>query len=241
MKSKSYIGISLILLVFGILVIPEIIERFKTGTVVEGDRLNKVEKPKKDSGLFTIGKVPSFSLTNQDNEKLSDKDMLGKVYVLEFFFSTCPSICPVMNKNLGDIEQKFINQKDFGIVSITINPKYDTPEVLKNHAQQLNVMSDDWHFLTTEDQNYIHNLAKEFNMYVDENINAPGGFEHSGLFALIDKDGKIRCRRDAYGNPIMYYTALNYSDKDGFEEDYKGKFRPGVDAIIEDIEKLLNE
>lgn len=241
MKNKSYIGISLILLVFGILVIPEIIDRVKNKTVVEGDRLNKVESIKIDSGLFTIGKVPNFSLIDQNGQKLTNIDMLGKVYVLEFFFSTCPSICPIMNRNLLDIEKEFYSNTDFGIVSISINPKYDTPEVLKNHAQQLNIRSESWYFLTTESQEYIHKLAQEFNMYVDENINAPGGFEHSGLFALIDKQGNIRSRRDDYGNPIMYYTALNYSDKDGFEEDFEGKFRPGVDAIMEDIKKLLNE
>jgi len=241
MKNKSYIGISLVVLVFGILFVPEIVERFKNNQIVKADRLNKVETQKKHSNLMTIDNVPSFSLTNQDNQTISDKSLGGKVYVLEFFFSTCPSICPIMNRNLLDIEKKFANQKYFSIVSITINPKYDTPEVLKNHAEHLGVTSKNWHFLTTQSQDYIHKLAKKFNIYVGENQNAPGGFEHSGLFALIDKNGKIRCRKDDFGNPILYYTALNYDDKEGFDENPIGKFRPGVEAIIEDIEKLLTE
>jgi protein SCO1/2 len=242
MKNKSYIGISLVLLVFGVIFIPKIVDRFKNSEVVEADRLNKVQKPKKDSGLKLIGNAPSFSLINQDNEQITSESLKGKVYVLEFFFSTCPTICPVMNRNLIDIEKKFSDHKDFGVVSITINPKYDTPEVLKNHKENhLNITSDNWHFLTSEDQDYIHQLAKKFNMYVGENINAPGGFEHSGLFALIDKNGKIRCRTDEYSNPILYYSGLNYLDKEGMEDDFNGEFRPQVDALIEDIEKLLNE
>jgi len=241
MKNKSYIGISLVVLVFGIIFIPEIVGRFKNNQVVKADRLNQVEKPKKHSGLMTIDNVPDFLLTDQNNKAISNEFLLGQVYVLEFFFSTCPSICPIMNRNLLDIEKKFDTEKGFSIISITINPKYDTPEVLKNHAEHLGVTSENWHFLTTESQDYIHKLAKKFNIYVGENIDAPGGFEHSGLFALIDKNGKIRSRKDNFGNPILYYTALNYDDKDGFDENPIGKFRPGIDAIIEDIEKLLAE
>lgn len=241
MKNKSYIGISLVLLVFGIIFIPEIVKRIKSNEVVEADRLNKVDKPGTKSGLINIAEVPSFTLTDQDNQSVSNKDLIGKVYVLEFFFSTCPTICPIMNRNMLDIEQKFIDHNDFAIASITINPKYDTPEVLKSHSEHLGVTSGNWHFLTTDDQNYIHQLAKKFNIYVGENMNAPGGFEHSGLFALIDKEGNIRCRTDKFGNPILYYTALNYDDADGFEENPHGEFRPGIDAIVEDIEKLLNE
>lgn len=240
MKNKSYIGITFILLVFGIWAIPKIVEGFKSNKIVEDDRLNKVVKTQK-SDLRIIADVPSFSLVNQHNQIITDQSLLGKVYVLEFFFSTCPTICPIMNRNMSDIEKKFSKEKDFGIVSITINPKYDTPEVLKNHAEHLGVTSKNWHFLTSDSQETIHNLARKFNIYVGENVNAPGGFEHSGLFALIDKNGKIRCRNDKFGNPILYYSALNFLDEEGFEEDPNGEFRPGVDAIIEDIEKLLTE
>lgn len=241
MKNKSYIGISLVILVFGIIFIPEIVNRIKTSEVTEADRLNKVERPRTKSGLVNIAPAPSFELTNQHNQSISDKDLLGKVYVLEFFFSTCPTICPIMNRNMLDIEKKFLKHDDFAIASITINPSYDTPQVLKSHAEGLGVSSNDWHFLTTDNKEYIHQLAKKFNMYVGENIDAPGGFEHSGFFALIDKEGNIRCRTDKFGNPILYYTALNYDDSDGFEENPHGKFRPGIDNIIEDIAKLLNE
>ncbi len=225
MKNKSYIGISLIILVFGILVIPKIVDRVKSGDVVKGDRLN-IQTSRKKSVLVKIGPAPDFSLTNQNNETISNETYQGKVYVLEFFFSTCPTICPKMNANLKQVELQFKGQKNFGVASITINPETDTPEVLKKHAQDLEITSENWHFLTG-DKEYIYKIAnKGFNMYAAENSKVNGGFEHSGLFALIDKEGNIRCRKDDFGNPILYY--------DGLEKE-------GIKAITEDIKLLLQE
>ncbi len=208
MKNKSYIGISFIVLIFGIWAVPKIIAKFQKSDLVE------------------IGPVPAFKLTNQDNKTISDKDYLGKVYVVEFFFSTCPTICPKMNESMLQLQNEFYGNPNFGIASITIDPAKDTPQVLKEHANLLGVKHYNWHFLTG-DKEYIYSLAnKGFNLYAGENNKVAGGFEHSGLFALIDKDGKIRCRKDAQGNPILYYDGLEAS---------------GVEAIKEDIKKLLEE
>lgn len=229
MKNKSYIGISLIILVFGIIFIPKIVERIKNGTVVQGDRIDAVSNHKNkevETGLVKIGPAPKFELTNQDGKIISNKNYDGKVYVVEFFFSTCPTICPIMNKNMVTIQNEFFGNPNFGIASITINPENDTAAVLKKHAEELGVKSTNWHFLTG-DQKYIYEIAnKGFNLYAGENKNANGGFEHSGLFALIDKEGNIRCRKDQHGNPILYYDGLEAK---------------GVKAIIEDIKKLINE
>jgi protein SCO1/2 len=208
MKNKSYIGISFIVLIFGIWAVPKIIAKFQKSDLVE------------------IGPVPAFKLTNQDNKTISDKDYLGKVYVVEFFFSTCPTICPKMNESMLQLQNEFYGNPNFGIASITIDPAKDTPQVLKEHANLLGVKHYNWHFLTG-DKEYIYSLAnKGFNLYAGENNKVAGGFEHSGLFALVDKDGKIRCRKDAQGNPILYYDGLEAS---------------GVEAIKEDIKKLLEE
>lgn len=227
LKNKSYIWISFIVLIFGIIVVPEIINRFATNQVVKGDRLDTVDNNgTSNTNLIKIGPAPKFELTNQDNKKISNKEYLGKVYVLEFFFSTCPTICPKMNKSMLEIQNKFFGNPYFGIASITINPENDTPEVLKKHAEELGVKSTNWHFLTG-DKKYIFHLAnKGFNLYAGENSKVNGGFEHSGLFALIDKKGNIRCRKDAYGNPILYYDGLD---------------KKGVQAIEQDIAILLRE
>ena len=208
MKNKSYIGISFIVLIFGIWAVPKIIAKFQKSDLVE------------------IGPVPAFKLMNQDNKTISDKDYLGKVYVVEFFFSTCPTICPKMNESMLQLQNEFYGNPNFGIASITIDPAKDTPQVLKEHANLLGVKHYNWHFLTG-DKEYIYSLAnKGFNLYAGENNKVAGGFEHSGLFALIDKEGKIRCRKDAQGNPILYYDGLDAA---------------GVEAIKEDIKKLLEE
>jgi protein SCO1/2 len=226
MKNKSYIGISLIILIFGIIFIPRIVNRIKNGGLVQNDRMSLSNEMIKEVTLYKVGPAPAFELTNQNNIKISNKNYAGKVYVLEFFFSTCPTICPIMNKNMSAIEKAFSKEKNFAIASITINPDNDTPEVLKEHAKKLKVTSENWQFLTG-DKDYIFNLAnKGFNLYVGENNKALGNFEHSGLFALIDKNGMIRCRKDKQGNPILYY--------DGLEQ-------TGVNAIKEDINLLLNE
>ncbi|TAF59105.1 MAG: SCO family protein, partial [Flavobacterium sp.] len=209
MKNKSYIGLSFIILVFGIIFIPKIMTRINSGTVVQGDRIDAVSNHKNaDNGLRIIGPAPSFELTDQNNKKVSNATYKGKVYALEFFFSTCPSICPIMNKNMVGIQNEFFGNPNFGIASITINPEYDTVGVLKEHADLIGVKSSNWHMLTG-DKDYIFNLAnKGFNLYTGENKKASGGFEHSGLFALIDKEGNIRCRNDKFGNPILYYDGL---------------------------------
>jgi protein SCO1/2 len=111
MKNKSYIGISFIILVFGIIFIPKIIDRIKDGSVVKNDRMSLSNEIVKDDGLIKIGPVPKFELTDQNNAKISDKSYLGKVYVIEFFFSTCPTICPIMNKNMKDIQKEFSKEK----------------------------------------------------------------------------------------------------------------------------------
>jgi protein SCO1/2 len=226
MKNKSYIGISFIILVFGIIFIPKIIDRIKDGSVVKNDRMSLSNDIVKEDGLMKIGPVPKFELTDQNNAKISDKSYLGKVYVIEFFFSTCPTICPIMNKNMKDIQKEFSKESNFGVASITINPENDTVEVLKEHANQLGITSPNWHFLTG-DKEYILSLAnKGFNLYAAENKKVNGGFEHSGLFALVDKEGKIRCRKDNQGNPILYYDGLEAK---------------GVKEIKEDIKILLEE
>lgn len=208
MKNKSYIGISFIILIFGIYAVPKIIDRFG------------------GNDLVVIGPAPKFELTDQNHKKISNKDYEGKVYVAEFFFSTCPSICPIMNRNMISIQNEFFGNPKFGIVSITINPENDTPEVLKEHAKKLGAVAANWHFLTG-DRDYIYRISnKGFNLYAGTNEKAEGGFEHSGLFALIDKKGQIRCRKDENGNPIMYYDGLD---------------KKGVNAIKQDIRLLLKE
>lgn len=211
MKNKSYIGISFVILIFGIWALPKIVNKLSS------DDLIKFEK------------VPDFEFTNQDNEQISNKTYEGKVYVLEFFFASCPTICPKMHQSLLKVQDEFYGNPDFGIVSITIDPKRDTPERLKKYARDHNATLKNWHFLTG-DIDSIYKLANEgFKLYAGENEEAEGGFEHSGLFALIDREGYIRSRTVKMGeneNPIKFYDGLDASQ---------------VQMLKEDIQKLLDK
>ena len=241
MKNKSYIGISLIILIFGIIFIPKIIERINNGSVVEADRLNIDNKTEETPELVYITqyeerkKVPDFKFVNQDGDTITNKDYLGKVYVVEFFFTTCPSICPIMSENLVVIQNKLKGKENFGIVSITIDPEHDTPQVLKEYAEEHNVTNPNWNFLTG-DRKVIYDVANVgFGIFADEDETVPGGFAHSGLFALIDKEGYVRSREDKFGNPIIYYRGSIEQNLSITEEEET----PQIDVLIEDIKKLL--
>ena len=241
MKNKyTYVWVSLVILVFGIIVIPKIIDRVQSQTVVKNDRMNMKDNSGKLAFVMLNGKkrrVPTFEFINQDSLVISDKDYQGKVFVAEFFFTSCPSICPIMSKNLVEVQNEFTASDKFGIASFSITPDYDTPTVLKEYAEHYGITDLDWN-LMTGDQEKIYELANSgFNIFAAEMPESPGGFEHSGLFALIDKNGYIRSRVDDFGNPIVYYRGAITVEQG--ENDHGEKQQ--ITALIEDIKKLLKE
>lgn len=240
----SYIGIAFIVLIFGIIFVPRIAERISNNDISRQESRSdqKRETPKKSSDLVFIPnngenrKVPNFAFANQDGKTITNKDYEGKVYVIEFFFTTCPTICPRMNRNLIEIQNEFEDFEDFGVASFTINPENDTPEVLKAYAEKYGVTNPNWNLLTG-DKEAIYKLSNEgFYIYAAANPDVEGGFEHSGNFALIDKNGFIRCRV-VDGNPIIYYNGIT-SESEKTDED--GKLEE-ISALKEDIKKLLTE
>ncbi len=211
-KNYSYIGISFIILVFGIWVVPKIV-----ATLSKPD-LAFIEKTGEKA------KVPEFSFTDQNRKTITNNDYKDKVYVVEFFFTTCPSICPIMTENMLKIQDEFMGNPKVGMASFSIDPGHDTPEVLKEYAKTKGITKPQWHLLTGPKEE-IFKLANEgFNLYVGDAAEVEGGFEHSGFFALIDQNGNIRSRKDENGNPIIYYDGLD--DK-------------GIQMLKEDIKKLL--
>ena len=213
-KNKySYVGVSFIILLFGIYSIPKIVKHFQT------------------ADLHTFNKVPNFEFINQNQKNISNKDYEGKVYVVEFFFTTCPTICPIMNTKMVEIQNEFMGNPNFGIVSFSITPEIDTPQIMRNYAQRYGINHVNWHLLTGKPESEVYDLSNNgFRLYAGKGEDSHGGFEHSGLFALVDKNGYIRSRYDEHGNPIMYYRAL---DEHGFENQIK--------ELKEDIKLLLNE
>ncbi len=241
MKNKyAYIWVSFIILIFGIIFIPKIIDRVNSGTIVENDRMNVKDNLGDLSFIVLNGKkssVPSFGFINQDSIIITNADYRNKVYVVEFFFTTCPSICPIMNQNLVQIQNEFKDFQNFGVASFTINPEYDTPIVLKEYAEKYGISNLNWNLLTG-DSSAIYDLANTgFNIFAEQNADAPGGFEHAGMFALVDKDGYLRSRVDAFGNPIIFYRGY-ITPEDGV--DANGE-KEQITALKEDIKKLLEE
>jgi protein SCO1/2 len=227
----KYIGLFIIIILFGVFSLPKIYERVVNSDITDSNRLNTNER----LAYLTISdekrKAPDFLLTNQDSILISNDDMIGKVYVLEFFFTRCPDICIEMNQNMKLLDEEFGDSNDFGIISITIDPNNDTPSILKKYSEALDVKSQNWHFLTGE-KDYIYDLANiGFNIFANQNSNFIGGFEHQGYFALIDKDGYIRSRKDSFGNPIMYYLGIN--DINAIQQ--------GIGMLNYDIKKLIDE
>ena len=239
-KKYTYVWVSAVILIFGTFAVYEISKRLKEGTVVENDRMSIPNLSKEVAFVANEGrkrKVPSFSFRNQDSVLVSNEDYLGKVYVVEFFFSTCPTICPVMTKNLVEIQNTFKDYEDFGVASFTINPRYDTPSVLKKYAERYGVENPDWHFLTGN-RDSIYQLAQDgFYLPAIEDASVPGGFEHSGMFALIDKEGNIRSREDSFGNPIIYYRGT-VTEEQGVNNEGEPQ---QITMLKEDIKKLLLE
>lgn len=225
-QNYSYIGITFVILVFGIIFVPKIISRIKGEQIVDMDRHNLKHASFKDVDMAKIGPAPVFTLTNQHGDLFSSEELEGQIYVVEFFFTTCPSICPIMTQNLLKVQSAFADESRISLVSISINPAFDTPEVLTQYAQKYGITHPNWHLLTGN-QEMIYQMANQgFNLYVGEGAEIDGGFEHSGFFALVDGQGNIRSRFDQYGNPIIYYDGLELGQ---------------VSKLINDISVLLKE
>jgi protein SCO1/2 len=137
--------------------------------------------------------IADFAFVNQVGDTIRKEDMAGKIYVADFFFTTCPTICPVMKKEMLRVYEQFKGDPNFRILSHSIDPTHDTQAVLKDYAEKLGVPdAATWNFLTG-DQEKIFEIGQTSYMtttMADEL--EPGGFLHSGAFLLVDQQGRIR-------------------------------------------------
>ncbi len=179
---------------------PEIIERVENGETYYDTLTHKID---------------SFQLVNQDSTLVSNNSLKGNVYVADFFFTSCPTICPTMKQQMLRVYDRFQDSSNFLLVSHTIDPEYDTVALLKDYSNRLGVETSKWVFLTG-DKDHIYELAESSYMVVAaDEPDAPGGYIHSGAFILVDKDQQIR----------------------GV---YDGTVQEQVDLLMKDINWLLN-
>jgi protein SCO1/2 len=160
-------------------------------------------------------KVGNFSYRDQEGKNITEKNVDGKVYVADFFFTSCPTICPTVKAQMKRVHSKYKKKENFMMLSYTIDPKRDTVGRLAWYANKLNIEPGNWHLLTGNYKS-LTKTAAEYLLSAQEDPNSPGGFDHSGYIALIDRNRHIR----------------------GF---YDGTDPKKVDQLIKDIAVLLNE
>ena len=157
--------------------------------------------------------IDDFSFINQDNDTITNDSLLGSIYVANFFFTSCPSICPTMTRNMSYLQDKLSVYPNIRFLSHTVDPDNDTPEKLVNYVdlmQQKNISIDlsNWDFVTGDKDKLYESAA---NYFVNASVDslAPGGFLHSEYFILIDKQGRVRSGIDIHGNVVGAYDGTN--------------------------------
>jgi len=159
--------------------------------------------------------IPDFRFVDQDSTLIDAQTVAGKIYVVDFFFTHCPSICPKMKAEMHKVYEKYKDNADILILSHSIDPARDSVSALKTYAGKLNLDSHKWHFLTG-DKDSIYAIADHYLESAKEDKDAAGGFIHDGNFILVDRQRRIR----------------------GY---YDGTTDAGADKLITDIESLLHE
>ena len=164
----------------------------------------------------TISVVQPFAFTNQDGRTVTNKDLEGKVYVAEYFFTTCTGICPKLNNNMRTVYEEFKDQENFLILSHTCQPEIDSPEVLKKYADSMKVNTSRWIFLTGR-KDSLYNMAR-VSYTIDDPVNnlknIEDDFLHTQFWALVSEEGKVK----------KVYDGLKQSE---------------VKAMISEIKKML--
>ncbi len=152
-----------------------------------------------DESLVDVKKyhtIADFSLTNQNGQTITQKDYEGKIYVADFFFTTCPTICPIMTDNMYDLQMEFLDDEEVMLLSHSVTPTIDTVAQLKKYANLKGVIDKKWN-LVTGDKKHIYELARKSYMAVKtDGDGGPYDMIHTENFILIDKERRIRAYYD---------------------------------------------
>lgn len=167
------------------------------------------------NGDTVFHKIQDFSFVNQDSQVVTNETFKGKIYVADFFFISCPTICPKTTRQMLRLYERFKGEDRVMLLAHTVDPKRDDAAALSRYAGNLGVSSSKWHFVTG-DQDSIYEIADDYFSIAMEDQDAPGGFDHSGRFILVDHDRHVR------------------SFCDGTDPE-------DVDRFMRDIENLLSE
>lgn len=136
--------------------------------------------------------IPAFRFLNQDSTVITDRDFDGKIYVADFFFTSCTAICPIMHRNMMDIYEEFKGNDEVKLLSHSIDTKYDVPSRLKKYSRKLGLEGTQWEFVHGSREEIYGIAEKSYLTAVGEDSDAPGGYIHQGWFVLVDKDKRLR-------------------------------------------------
>jgi protein SCO1/2 len=215
-KSKAIAGMKNVLILILIIVVATSCGKTKKQSLPIFGMTEYIEV---DGKLDTVyHTIPDYSFVDQDSVTITPKTFENKVYVADFFFGTCPTICPLMKAQLIRVYDRFENNSEFGILSHTIDPDHDTVAYLKDYSERIGIIDNNvWHFVTgNKEEIYELGTAAGYMVPIGEDTSAPGGYIHSGAFILVDKERRIR----------------------GF---YDGTKTNEVDILMNDIDRLLAE
>ena len=218
-KTKTITTIIILVL---LLVVPPIIYSYVTKGY---NNFIKLEVVGEKDELGNDHMINNFSFINQDGYVINNDSMLGNIYVADFFFTTCPTICPVMTKNMAYVQEKLKVYPELRFLSHTVNPTTDTPERFLEYIEEMrqnNIMIDlnNWDFVTGE-KDEIYEIAKSYFVNVSPDSLAPGGFLHSEYFVLVDKEGRVRSGIDKQGNVLGVYDGTRDSQMKDLVNDIK--------------------
>ena len=157
-----------------------------------------------EDSIPVIGGIPDFEFIDSEGRDVGLSSLKGKVWVADFIFTTCTMACPIMTGNMNIIHKKYKKNDDIRLVSISVYPEYDTPEVLKKYASQYEANTDTWHFLTGNESTVKEVIKDGFKIGDYEDI-----IFHSEKFALVDRNGMIRA----------YYNGMKSEDMKKLKKD----------------------
>jgi protein SCO1 len=136
--------------------------------------------------------IPAFQFLNQDSTTVTNKDFDGKIYVADFFFTSCTAICPMMHRNMLNVYHEFEGNPEVKFISHSIDSKYDLPYRLKKYSEKLGIEGTQWEFVHGPSEKIYGIAEKAYLTSVGEDSEAAGGYVHQGWFVLVDKDKRIR-------------------------------------------------
>lgn len=176
-------------------VLPSCNSKQKEGNLPIFGNMNLVDRMKDGKKVIdtVYHTIPDFTFTDQDSNTVTQETFSDKIYVADFFFTSCPDICPAMKTQMLRVYEKFKSEEGFALLSHTIDPKRDSVMVLKDYSERLGVEgSGKWFFVTGEKEEIYDIGLNGYMVTADESPDAPGGFIHSGAFILVDKEKRVR-------------------------------------------------